>query len=43
MPEAFIVDAVRTPVDAKRAARWQNDTTVDYKMAYSYAFEGKKG
>jgi TRAP-type mannitol/chloroaromatic compound transport system substrate-binding protein len=28
---------------AKRAARWQNDTTVDYKMAYSYAFEGKKG
>jgi TRAP-type mannitol/chloroaromatic compound transport system substrate-binding protein len=28
---------------AKRAARWQNDTTVDFKMAYSYAFEGKKG
>ena len=28
---------------AKRAARWQNDTTVDYKMAYGYAFEGKKG
>ena len=28
---------------AKRAARWQNDTTVDYKMAYSYAFEGQKG
>jgi TRAP-type mannitol/chloroaromatic compound transport system substrate-binding protein len=28
---------------AKRAARWQNDTTVDHKMAYGYAFEGKKG
>jgi TRAP-type mannitol/chloroaromatic compound transport system substrate-binding protein len=28
---------------AKRAVRWQNDTTVDFKMAYSYAFEGKKG
>jgi TRAP-type mannitol/chloroaromatic compound transport system substrate-binding protein len=28
---------------AKRAGRWKNDTTVDYKMAYGYAFEGKKG
>jgi TRAP-type mannitol/chloroaromatic compound transport system substrate-binding protein len=30
-------------VFAKRAARWQNDSTVDFKMAYGYAFEGKKG
>ncbi len=28
---------------AARAARWQNDTTVDYKMAYNHFFGAKKG
>lgn len=27
---------------AKRSAKWQNDTTVDYKMAYNHYFSGKK-
>lgn len=27
---------------AKRTAKWQNDTTVDYKMAYNHFFAGKK-
>ncbi|MFN4329919.1 MAG: TRAP transporter substrate-binding protein [Limnobacter sp.] len=27
---------------AKRAAKWENDTTVDYKMAYNYFFGAKK-
>ena len=27
---------------AGRAARWQNDTNVDFKMAYNHYF-GKKG
>ncbi|MBL8510839.1 MAG: TRAP transporter substrate-binding protein [Betaproteobacteria bacterium] len=28
---------------AERAARWQNDTLVDYKMAYNHFFNKKKG
>ncbi len=28
---------------AARAARWQNDTNVDYKMAYNHFFAKKKG
>ena len=28
---------------ASRAARWQNDTNVDYKMAYNHHFAKKKG
>jgi TRAP-type mannitol/chloroaromatic compound transport system substrate-binding protein len=27
---------------AQRAAAWQNDTLVDYKMAYNHMFSGKK-
>ncbi|HEY1058507.1 MAG TPA: twin-arginine translocation signal domain-containing protein [Limnobacter sp.] len=27
---------------AKRTAKWQNDTSVDYKMAYNFYFGGKK-
>jgi TRAP-type mannitol/chloroaromatic compound transport system substrate-binding protein len=27
---------------AQRAARWQNDTQVDFKMAYNHAFSAKK-
>jgi TRAP-type mannitol/chloroaromatic compound transport system substrate-binding protein len=30
-------------VFAQRAAAWQNDTLVDYKMAYNHFFSGKKG
>ena len=30
-------------VFAARAARWQNDTNVDYKMAYNHFFAKKKG
>jgi hypothetical protein len=29
-------------VFAQRAGRWQNDTTVDFKMAYNHFF-AKKG
>jgi TRAP-type mannitol/chloroaromatic compound transport system substrate-binding protein len=28
---------------AARAARWQNDTSVDYKMAYNHFFARKRG
>ena len=28
---------------AQRACAWQNDTLVDYKMAYNHFFSGKKG
>jgi TRAP-type mannitol/chloroaromatic compound transport system substrate-binding protein len=34
-------DSMRT--FAARAARWQNDTSVDYKMAYNHFFGKKKG
>jgi hypothetical protein len=27
---------------AERSAAWQNDTLVDYKMAYNHYFSGKK-
>ena len=37
----LFVDKVST--FAGRAARWQNDTNVDYKMAYNHFFAKKKG
>ena len=36
-----VLDSMRT--FAARAARWQNDTNVDYKMAYNHFFAKKKG
>ncbi len=36
-----VLDSMRT--FAARAARWQNDTNVDYKMAYNHYFSKKKG
>ncbi len=36
-----VLDSMRT--FAARAARWQNDTNVDYKMAYNHFFGKKKG
>ena len=35
-----VLESMRT--FAGRAARWQNDTNVDYKMAYNHYFAGKK-
>ena len=35
-----VLDSMR--VFAARAARWQNDTSVDYKMAYNHFFSKKK-
>jgi len=28
---------------AERAGQWQNDYTVDFKMAWNHYFRGKKG
>jgi TRAP-type mannitol/chloroaromatic compound transport system substrate-binding protein len=36
-----VLDSMRS--FAGRAARWQNDTNVDYKMAYNHFFGKKKG
>jgi TRAP-type mannitol/chloroaromatic compound transport system substrate-binding protein len=36
-----VSDSMRT--FAQRAGRWQNDTLVDYKMAYNHFFAAKKG
>jgi TRAP-type mannitol/chloroaromatic compound transport system substrate-binding protein len=36
-----VLDSMRA--FAGRAARWQNDTNVDYKMAYNHFFAKKKG
>ena len=36
-----VIDSMRA--FAGRAARWQNDTLVDYKMAYNHYFAKKKG
>ena len=36
-----VLDSMRS--FAGRAARWQNDTNVDYKMAYNHFFAKKKG
>jgi len=36
-----VLDSMRT--FAGRAVRWQNDTNVDYKMAYNHFFSKKKG
>ena len=36
-----VLDSMRT--FAQRAGKWQNDTLVDYKMAYNHYFAAKKG
>ena len=36
-----VLDSMRA--FAGRAARWQNDTNVDYKMAYNHFFAKKRG
>jgi TRAP-type mannitol/chloroaromatic compound transport system substrate-binding protein len=36
-----VIESMRT--FAGRAARWQNDTNVDYKMAYNHYFAKKRG
>jgi TRAP-type mannitol/chloroaromatic compound transport system substrate-binding protein len=36
-----VLDSMRT--FAQRSCRWQNDTNVDYKMAYNHFFGRKKG
>ncbi len=36
-----VLDSMHT--FAKRAARWQNDTNVNYRMAYDHFFSGTKG
>jgi TRAP-type mannitol/chloroaromatic compound transport system substrate-binding protein len=38
---AKVLDSMRT--FAQRAGKWQNDTLVDYKMAYNHYFAAKKG
>lgn len=38
---AKVIESMRSY--AKRAGRWQNDTLVNYKMAYDHYFAGKKG
>ncbi|NJD25667.1 MAG: TRAP transporter substrate-binding protein [Betaproteobacteria bacterium] len=38
---AKVLESMRT--FAQRAGKWQNDTLVDYKMAYNHYFAAKKG
>ena len=36
-----VMDSMRT--FAQRSGRWQNDTTIDYRMAWNHYFGAKKG